>query len=57
MFGRSKNIAWSLFETGCDTWTRWYVPEVKNIILIKTRSSETSAKLVEYKPEQISRNT
>jgi hypothetical protein len=38
-----------IYETGCDTWTLWYAPEVKNIILIKTPSSQTSAELVGYK--------
>jgi hypothetical protein len=37
------------YESGCDTWTIWYSPEVKNIIRIKTVSSATSAELVEYK--------
>ena len=37
------------YETGCNTWTIWYAPEVKNIIRTKTVSSATSAELVEYK--------
>lgn len=33
----------------CGEWTTWYAPEVKNIVKLKTESTNTSMELVQYK--------
>jgi len=37
------------YEPGCGQWTVWYAPDVKNIIKVKTGSTESSMELIEYK--------
>jgi hypothetical protein len=38
-----------IYQEGCGVWTIWYVPEVKNVVKIKTESSTSSLELVGYK--------
>ena len=37
------------YQEGCGAWTTWYVPEVKNVVKMKTTSPTTSFELVDYK--------
>ena len=37
------------YEPGCGQWTIWYAPDVKNVIKIKTGSTESSMELIEYR--------
>lgn len=37
------------YEPGCGLQTIWYAPEVRNIIQIKTGSTESSMELIEYR--------
>jgi hypothetical protein len=38
-----------VYQEGCGVWTVWYVPEVKNVVKIKTESSVNSLELMQYK--------
>jgi hypothetical protein len=38
-----------VYEDDCGTWTVWYAPQAKNIVLINTESTASSAELQEYK--------
>ncbi len=37
------------YERDCGSWNAWYAPQVKNIVLLKTENTATSAELLEYK--------
>ena len=37
------------YQEGCGVWTTWYVPEVKNVVKMKTASTATSFELVDYR--------
>jgi len=38
-----------IYQEGCGMWTIWYTPELKNVVKMKTDSTESSFELVEYK--------
>lgn len=37
------------YQEGCGTWTAWYVPDVKNIVKMKSDRTTNSFELLEYK--------
>src|SRR5574341_1076205 len=38
-----------VYDENCGTWTAWYAPQAKNVVMLKTESTADSAELQEYK--------
>ena len=38
-----------VYNEDCGTWNAWYAPQAKNIVLLKTENTASTAELVEYK--------